>query len=286
MDSLARILAVARVTLREALRRRIVAVALVMSALFMLLYGLGLHYAATDLLNIARNGAGELIRRAAAAQLLYIGLFPASLLIGLAAVFSSAGTVSSEIESGIAYAVLARPLRRGEVVVGKFLGLGAMLVVFAFALDGTVIGLARWQLGSPVLNWTGALALMALEPLILLALALLGSTRLPTLANGVLCSAAYGIGFVGGFIEQIGGMLRNQTMMQLGIVSSLLMPLDAVHRKALELVIPGGLLIGEGAQAAGLGASTTPSVWMLVYAVGYIVVFVALAAASLRRRDL
>jgi ABC-type transport system involved in multi-copper enzyme maturation permease subunit len=286
MDSLARILAVARVTLREALRRRVVAVALVMSALFVLLYGLGVHYAATGLFEGGRQATDELMRRVGAAQLLYFGLFPASFIIGLTAVFASAGSVSSEIDSGIAHAVLARPVRRGEVVLGKFLGLGVMLVVYAIALNGAVIGLARWQLGSPVLDWSGALALMALEPLILLALALLGSTRLPTLANGVLCSAAYGIGFVGGFIEQIGGLLRNQTMMQLGIVSSLLMPLDAVHRKAVELIIPGGLLFTQGAAGVGVGASTTPSVWMLVYAVGYIVVVVALAASSLRRRDL
>ncbi|HEY3318232.1 MAG TPA: ABC transporter permease subunit [Coriobacteriia bacterium] len=285
-DGLSRVLAVAALTLREASRRKIVLVAVLMSAAFLALYGLGLHYAAVQLLTGGRMGIDELLRRGAAAQMLYIGLFPASFIIALAAVFASVSTISGEVESGVAYAVLARPIRRSEVVLGKFLGLGALLVSYALVLDGAVIALAAWQIHAPVRLWPGALALMTLEPLVLLGLALLGSTRLPTLANGVLCTAAYGIGVVGGFIEQIGGLIRNDTMVQLGIVTSLLTPLDAVHRKALSLLLPGGLLFGQGTAGVGLGESATPSTWMMLYAVGYVAVAVLLATRVLRRRDL
>jgi Cu-processing system permease protein len=281
-----RIAAVARMTFREALRRRIVLAALVMSAAFLALYGLGLHFAAKDLLSRGGTGMDELLRRGAAAQLLYIGLFPASFIVGLTAVFASVGTISSELDSGVIYGVLARPIRRGELVVGKFLGLGLMLAAYAAVLDGAIVGLARWQISAPVTDWPGALALFVLEPLVLVAIALLASSRLPTLAGGVLCTAAYAIGFVGGFIEQIGGIIKNQTMIDLGIVSSLLMPLDAVHRKAVSLVLPNGLLFGGGAAGVGIGENTTPSVWMIVYAVGFVAVAVWLAARTFSRRDL
>ena len=285
--SVRRVMAVATLTFREALRRKIVIAAAVMSLGFLALYGLGLHFAAADLLKQSSNGLDELMMRAAAAQMLYIGLLPASFIIGLTAVLASVGTISSELESGVIYGVVARPIRRAELVLGKFLGLGSMLAVYALLLNGAIVALARWQIHSPLTDWPSALALLAFEPLIISGLALLGSTRLPTLANGVLCAAVYATGFVGGFIEQIGGLMRNHTMMNLGVVSSLLMPLDAIHRKAVALLIPGGLLLGGGAPGAGgFGESTTPSVWMVVYAVAYVLVCVWGATRIFGKRDL
>jgi Cu-processing system permease protein len=285
-SALLRIIAVARLTFREALRRKIVLAALVMSAAFLALYGLGLHYAAKDLLTQGRMGVDELMRRAAAAQLLYFGLFPASFMVGLTAVFASVGTISSELDTGVIYGVLARPIRRAELVLGKFLGLALMLGAYAAVLNGAIVLLAHWLIAAPVTDWALALPLFVLEPLVLLGIALLASTRLPTLACGVLCTAAYGIGFVGGFIEQIGGLIKNDTMITLGIVSSLLMPLDAVHRKAVSLVLPNGLLFGSGAAGVGIGENTTPSGWMMLYAAGFVVLAVVLAAWTFSKRDL
>ena len=119
--------------------------------------------------------------------------------------------------------------------MGKFIGLATMLAAFALLLNGAVVGLARagrsarrcWRHGR------AGLAILVLESLPLLALAVLGSTRLPTLANGVMCTAAYGLGFIGGLIEEIGGLIGNRTMGNIGILSSLLMPLQALHRMAL-----------------------------------------------------
>jgi len=283
--SVRRVLAVARMTFREALRRRVVLAAILMSAGFLGLYGLGLHYSAKELLTSGRMGIDEIMRRAAAAQMLYIGLFPASFIVGLTAVFASVGTISSELDTGVAYGVLGRPIRRAELVVGKFLGLAFMLGAYAVVLNGSVILLARWQIGSPVTNWPGALALFVLEPITLVGIAVLASCRLQTLAGGVLCTAAYGIGFVGGFIEQIGALLNSRTMIDLGIVSSLLMPLDAIHRKAVSLVLPGGLLVQQSGPP-GMTADTTPSMWMVVYAAGYVALAVLLASRVFAKRDL
>jgi Cu-processing system permease protein len=280
-----RIVAVAGITLREALRRRVVIAALLMAVGFMVLYGLAAHFASGSILGTGQTGLDALMRRAVAVQLLYLGLFPASFLVALTALFAGAGTISAEVDSGVIYGVLARPVRRAEVVVGKFLGLAAMLALYAGFFYGGVIGLARWQLGVPLTQWPLAMAVFVFEPMPLLALAVLGSTRLPTLANGVLGLAAWGLAFIGGLIEQIGGMLNNETMAQIGIVSSLLMPVDALHRLALSLLVPPGLLVFQGGGPPGMGAPT-PSVWMLVYSVAYVVALVALAARVFGRRDL
>jgi hypothetical protein len=64
-----------------------------------------------------------------------------------------------------------------------------------------------------------------------------------------------------------------------------LVPLDALHRLALSLLVPPGLLIAQGGPP-GFGGSTTPSVWMVVYAVGYVAVLVWAACGVFARRDL
>ena len=284
--AVSRVYSVAGLTLREAIRRKVVLAALLMSAGFLVLYGVALHFGQSQVWQSGASGLGELMRREIAAQLLYIGLFPTSFLIALTAVFASAGTISGELDSGVIYGVLARPIRRSELVLGKFIGLATMLAVYAAAMNAAIVVLARWQAGAPLLaTWPAAVALLALESMPLLALAVLGSTRLPTLANGVLCTAAYGIGFIGGLIEAIGALLSNQTMSNIGIVSSLLMPLDALHRKALSLLLPPGLLFQNGGPP-GMGGGSIPSSWMVVYGGLYVVVLIALATRAFANRDL
>ena len=281
-----RVLAVAGLTLREALRRRVILAAVLMSAAFLMVYGAAAYFASTEILGMGNSGMDELMRRGVSVQLLYMGLFPTSFLIALTALLAGAGAISGELDSGVIYGVLARPIRRAELVVGKFLGLATMLALYTAVFYGSVIGIARWQMHTPLTNWQGALAVLVLEPMPLLALAVLGSTRLPTLANGVLGLAFYGLAFIGGLIEQIGAFIENATMANIGIVSSLIMPVDALHRFALSQLVPPGLLVLQGAGPPGMGAGSTPSVWMVVYAVGYVVVLVWLAAVSFGHRDL
>ena len=292
-DTLRRVGVVAGLTFREAWRRKVFVAALVMSVGFLVLYSLGLYYAGREMVSgFSATGpmgaaGGELARRAIAAQMLNFGLSPTSLIVGLTAVFASVGTISGEIDTGVLHGVLARPVRRGELIAGKFLGLGAMLAVYDVLLVGAVTGLAHWLVGSPISQLVPALALFTLEPLVLAALAVLGSTRLPTLANGVLCTAAYGIASVGVLIEQLGGFLKIATMTNIGIVVSLLLPVDAIHRKAAYLLLPGGLMSFEGAASAvGAGAPPQPSWMMVAWTLVYVIGAVWLAAYSFKRRGL
>lgn len=280
-----RVMTVARLTAREALSRRLVLAAILMSAAFLALYGVGLHFAAAELMTEGEMAIDELLRREASIQLLYMGLFTTSFLIAVTAVLAGAGTISGEIDSGVIYGVLSRPIRRAELALGKFLGIATLLVGYAALFNGAIIALAYWQIDAPVTDWPAALALLAVESVPLLAVALLGSTRLPTLANGIVCLAVYAVGFVGTIIEQIGELIENQTMVSLGILSSLIAPLDAIHRMALSRLLPPGLLSMTAGGPPGMGGST-PSSWMLAYAAGYVVLVVALATWSFSRRDL
>ncbi|MBS3973827.1 MAG: ABC transporter permease subunit, partial [Actinobacteria bacterium] len=257
-----RIAVVAGLTFREAWQRKMIIAAVVMSAGYLALYGLALHFASQDTAVSGHAATDALMENVLAAQLLYVGLFPASLIVGLTAVFASVAAISSDLDTGLLHGVLVRPIRRTELLVGKALGIGLMLVLHNLAFMSALIGLARWLIGAPVANVPTAMALLTLSPLALLGLAMLGTTRLPTLANGVLCATAYGISFVGGFIEQIGSAIENETMVNLGIISSLLLPADAMYRKAIEYLLPGGLLLLGGGGGSILTPAESPSVWM------------------------
>jgi hypothetical protein len=144
--------------------------------------------------------------------------------------------------------------------------------------------LTRALLGYRVPNAFRGLALMWINELLVLNVTLLGGTRLSTLANGVVVFAAYGVAFIGGWIEQIGAFLGNQSTVVIGILSSLLMPSEAVWRRAAHEM--------QTALAAALvpnplmSTVSVPSVAMVIYAVVYAAAALIVALWSFRQRDL
>ncbi|MER3513475.1 MAG: ABC transporter permease, partial [Chloroflexota bacterium] len=99
-------------------------------------------------------------------------------------------------------------------------------------MAGGVILAVRILGGYTTPNIVSGLALMVLEGALVLTLSILGGTRLSTLANGVLVFGLYGLAFVGGWVEQIGAIMHNETVIDIGIVSSLIMPSEALWRLA------------------------------------------------------
>ena len=285
--TLGRVVAVAGLTFREAWRRKVVVAALVMTGAFLGLYGFAIHLASRDFAQSAGTQFGPAMYRSIiGVQLLFIGLYPASLIVGLLAVLASAGSIAAELDTGVLCGVLARPIRRWELLLGKFIGTGLMVGTYAAVLFSAVIGLAWWLFKAPVTNVPLVLALLVLEPLILLAVTLLGSSRLSTMAAGVTCVAAYGIATVGGLIEQIGAFTKNATMMNIGVITSLLMPIDAVQRKAMAILQPASALVSGQTGPFGSAGRATPSNAMLVYTGVYVVVVLWLAMRAFAQRDL
>jgi Cu-processing system permease protein len=133
---------------------------------------------------------------------------------------------------------------------------------------------------------------MILQVLILLAVSLLGSTVLPTLANGVVMLVLFGLAWLGGIIGFIGTIPPgNEVMANLGTAVSLLLPADAVWRGASFHALPPSFLVASSfanGDEVGLPfASMTPiAPAMLAWAVAYPVACLSLAVAAFHRRDL
>lgn len=279
-------LAIARLTFREAARRKILLAALVLGLLFLAVFGLGFHLILVEFeKEMGEMGVVEMnqVRN----FLLMAGMYAVNFLTAMMTVLTSVDTLSGEIASGAIQTLVSKPVRRWEIIGGKWLGFAGMISLYLLLMGGGVMGLVFLRSGYSGPHPLSALALVWLNALVLLSVSILGGAYLSTLANGVLVFGLYGVAFIGGWIEQFGSFFTNlsagQIAVNIGVITSLMMPSEALWKRAAhELQSPV-------ASALGLSPFTTrsyPSDAMILYGVLYMLVACALAARQFGRRDL
>ena len=272
---------IAQLTIQETQRRRILWLGLLMAISFLAVFGIGLHYimAELDAVGMDQDNA-EL----ATGLLLSAGLYVVNFLIIIMTVLTSVTAISGEIESHTIEAILTKPVRRWEVVLGKWLGFVGLLIIYVAILSGGLMLIFYLRTGFTINNVISGMSMMVLQGLVVLSITMWGGTRLSTLANGVLAFMLYGVAFIGGWIEQIGALFRNETAVDIGIFTSLILPTEILWKKALSLFQPKAL---ASANIAGpLAVTSQPSDLMIQYAVAYTAVLLLLALYSFSKRDL
>jgi len=269
---------IARLTFREAARRWVVWVALALGLLFLVIYAIGFNEIEKDL-----SRQGNLVAAEMHNFFLMTGLYVVNFLTSLMTVLTSVDTLSGEISSGTIHTVVSKPVPRWQIVLGKWLGFTAMLSLYLLLMAGGVT-LAGYLVADTVLpHLVQGVLLMWLTILILLGVSLLGGTLLSTLANGVMVFGLFGIAFIGGWIEQIGAFLNSQAAVNVGIVTSLLLPSEAMWRRAaFEMQSP--LVAAMG--VSPFASQSAPSPVMVGYGVLYLVIVLFLAMQRFTRRDL
>ncbi len=273
-------LTITLLTFKEVIRRRIILITLFLTLVFLALFGTGVHYGYKEM--AVQAGPLEMVLTR---QFLALGLYFGSFIVAFLAIMAVVGAISGEIEGGTIYAIVPRPVKRSAIILGKLLGYGFMLCVFAALFYIAIILIIRFNTGLSVPLKPAALGLFCLQPLVLLAVSLFGTTFLSTLANGIAAFMLYAIGVIGGMMEQIGYLANSEVLIQIGIVSSLIMPADAIYRK----IVYNLLAIPEVSMASMLGpfgSMSEPSAWMLLYTGLYILCFLALAVRIFSKRDL
>jgi ABC-type transport system involved in multi-copper enzyme maturation permease subunit len=274
---------IARLTFREAVRRKILLAALLMGVVFLVVYGVGLEFIRRDL---SRSGeiSNPLVSNQIFNFMLLSGLYVVNFLFAVMTVLTSVDTVAGEIASGTVQTVAAKPVRRWEILLGKWLGYAVMMTLYLAMMAGGVVVINETITTYEAPNLFRGLLLIWLNGMVLLSVSLLGGTLLSTLANGVAVFAAYGIAFLGGWIEQIGSFLESSTAVNVGIVSSLILPSEALwKRAAYEMRSPIVDVLGFSPWTSG---SSVPSQAMVIYALVYAFVALALAVWSFSGRDL
>ncbi len=137
----------------------------------------------------------------------------------LLAVWGASTTLADEIEGRTALTVLSKPVQRRSFVIGKFLGIGwttalmfvvlgsVLLVVVSYKLvydsRESSFELPTWQACYVEMASTlPGLVLAFMETMILAALSVAISTRLPMFANFMICFAVYVLGHLIPLISQ------------------------------------------------------------------------------------
>lgn len=276
------VVAITRLTLAEAVKRRLVVAGTLVSLLFAALFVAGFAFldARTD------DPAGTVVSMVASTLLTVFGLYSVYFLAGLLAVLLAAGAVSGEIDAGTLQAVLARPVSRGQYVLGRWLGLVVLVAAYVVLMAGTLFVAARLIAGYTAVHPWAAVALLVLQAVALLSLALLGSTVLPTVANGIVVLSLFGLAWLGGIIGTLGRTLGNTAMTTLATVVGVAVPSDTVWRGASYYAQSGLLAAAGELGAVPFVAADPPGLPVLAWSVAYPLLLVVAAAVALSRRDL
>lgn len=275
-------LVIARLTFREAGRRKILLAALVLGLIYLAIYGVGFYYVDQETTR-SQIGPGLMELNQIRNFLFMAGLYVVNFLTVMMAVLTSVDTLSGEIASGTIHTLVSKPVQRWEIVFGKWLGFAGMLTLYLLLMAGGTIGLVYIISGYVAPNVLRGMGLLWMNAVLLLGVSLAGGAILSTLANGVLVFGLFGIAFVGGWIEQIGSFIQNQTAVNVGIISSLIIPSEALwKRAAFEMQSPLVTALGF----SPFTAASMPSQLMVLYGMVYAVLALLLAINLFNRRDL
>jgi ABC-2 type transport system permease protein len=262
------------------MRRRVLLAALLCGAAFLAVFGIALYLANAEMSADPR----ELVRRQVTLTLMTIvGLYAASFLSSLLAVLLPVDTVSGEIDSGVMQTLAAKPVSRAAILLGKWLA-HALIVSGYVLFVASGVALVGWlAAGHHPVNLHRALPLMMLEGVLLVTVSIAGGTRLSTVTNGIAALGFYGIAFIGGWVEQIGGMTGVRSAQVLGTIASLISPPDSLWRRAAwELQPPLVRDLGDSA----FTAASVPSALAVWWAAGFTAAVLAWAVRSFQRRAL
>lgn len=276
-------LTVALFTLREAVRRWIVLAALAMTLLFLVAFGFGAHYINAEI-SRPLSRIPPSLRPAVLGQVLLMGLWVVNLLGSLVAIFSCAGAVANDIDSGVLQVTATRPLARWRLVLGKWLGLAALLALYVALTSGAILLTSVVADGYAPPHLAAAVGLLMAQVIVLVSLTVALSTRLPAVAAGVVLVVLYSVAVAGGMLTQLGSLLRSATLTTYGVWTSIVLPSNALWQLAAARVQPEGF--GAVGAVSPLGVITPPSLWMLAYAGVYTATCVVAAVAIFDRRDL
>jgi len=283
------VIVIARLTVRELVRRRVVWVLAALTLVSVALVGWGLD----RLVSLAREqGSGELEIRIGVSQVLILIAFMFSFVLAMTAAFVGAPAIGGDLESGVAYAILARPVRRSAVVVGRWLGSAVVVVGYTAASGLLAIGIAAFVSGYGPPDPLLAIAFLAGEALVLLTLTLALGSVLPSIAAGASAVVGFGLGWMAGVLAGVAAALGVTALGPVAEASRWLLPSDGLWRGVIYgLEPPLVLLIAAGrapaiAAANPFYAASPPPSAFVVWSVVWIALVLGAATWWFERRDL
>ena len=277
---------VARYALREAVRRRVILVVLVLTVGFLALYALGAQLTFDEVNGLAADD--QLDDRVLAGSTLFgLAMFTILFLGAVLAVFLTLGAVRGDAERGLLQPIVVRPVGRTSLLLGRYAGAALVCAVYVTAVyvgAMVITGITGdWWPDDPV----GPGAGLVLGVLVIAALSLLGSVFLSATANGIAVFMIFGAGLAAGLLGQIGDALAVQTLQDVAKVSSWVLPFEALYQAGLHaLTEDTGGATAFIVQLGPFGGAhdSGPGLWL--WSLVYLGLVGAAARAGFARRDL
>jgi Cu-processing system permease protein len=280
------VLTIAGYGLREALRRKVFAVVLLLTLAFLALYWLGVHFLYANLGNVGPP-AGVDAKTFVGATVFGLAMFGTLFLGTVLAAFLTLGVVSGDAERGLLQPLVVRPLGRSALLFARWAGAVAVCAPYVGAVyvaTMVITGLTgHWwpdHLVAPGVELAAAVALIA-------GISILGSVFLSSTANGIAVFMIFGAGLVAGLLGTIGHGLNSHTLERAAKVAAYILPFEGLYQDALRELISRttgltGFLLGLGPFGGGYTGGPGIRLW----AVAYFALLALLATAGFKRRDL
>lgn len=273
---------------REALRRRVFAVVVLLTIAFLLLYWLGAREAFDDTSGFAAGDPEVVDTRAfTGATIFGMSMFATLFLGSVLTIFLTLSVVRGDAERGLLQPLVVRPLGRATLLLARWAGATAAAGLYVVLVYFTSLLITRsaggWtpdHIAGPALALVGGVAVVA-------ALSLLGSVYLSTTANGIAVFMLFGAGLTAGLLGSIGNALGNETLENVAQITSWALPFEALFQAGLSaLVSETSGLTGVILQLGPFGVARDASLALIPFTLAYLAVVLALAVAAFARRDL
>ncbi len=275
------LLTIMQLTFLEMRRRRIVQAALACGAGFLLVFAAAI-YLMHNFHHPARAQPLLVIRMFLQVQTL-AGLYAVNLMCVTVAVMLPVDAISGEIASGVMQTLACKPVRRAQIVLGKWLVCWLMIAAYTMAMILGVVLVMRLFTGFSQAHVLAAVGLMTLQGTVLLSVVVAGGARLTTIVNGMIAFGFYSVAVVGGWIEQIGVMMGDSGARYVGTAVSLLSPTDALWRRAVYVLQPP---VMAQVSMAPFSVASVPSVAMIWWAAAFAIGALALSVRWFEKRAL
>jgi ABC-type transport system involved in multi-copper enzyme maturation permease subunit len=282
------LLLVARLTILEALRRRLLWALAFLTFAVVALTALGFNLVVE---NARARGIQELELIVGVSQLLILVAFMFSFVLAITAAFLGAPAIANDLDSGVLLSIVARPIRRADVVLGKWLGLAAIVLAYSIASGLLEVAVVRWITGYGPPDPLAASLYLGGQAIVLLSIALLLSTRVPAIAGGAIAVVLFGMSWMTGVLASVATVLGLDDVARTIEASRFIVPLDGLWRGTIFALEPSAAILvlgGGGPNVATQGpfhAVSPPEPAFLAYVAIWLAFVLGLAVISFARRE-
>ena len=281
---------IARLTLREAMRRRMLLALFGLSAVAVLLTAWGY----TQLQNVPGVREGNVAVdgvQVVASQLLIGVTFMFSFILALFAVLAAAPAIAGSRDSGELQAFAARPIPRSSILLGRWLALALVVITYAIVSGVGELVVVAVTTGYVPLQPVEAIAYVAGEGLVVLTLTFLLGTRLSAVTSGVVAMLLFAIAWLSGVIGGIGIAFGDEALSWLGPGISILLPSDGLWRGAIYSLEPASVVLAGAAAGPQIAAfpfyaGAPPAPLFVAWSVAWTVIILVASAWIFDRADL